>query len=39
MDMGFASLEDMATQLETTVEDLIETLTENFESATDRITK
>ena len=39
MDMGFANLEDMATQLETTVEDLAETLTENFESATDRIAK
>ena len=39
MDMGFTSLEDMATQLETTVEDLTETLTENFESATDRIAK
>lgn len=39
MDMGFASLEDMATQLETTVEDLTETLTENFKSATDRIAK
>ena len=39
MDMGFASLEDMATQLETTVEDLTETLTKNFESATDRIAK
>ena len=39
MDMGFASLEDMATQLETTVEDLTETLTGNFKSATDRIAK
>ena len=39
IDMGFANLEDMATQLETTVEDLTETLTENFESATDRIAK
>lgn len=39
MDMGFANLKDMATQLETTVEDLAETLTENFESATDRIAK
>ena len=39
MDMGFANLEDMATQLETTVEDLAETLIENFESATDRIAK
>ena len=39
MDMGFASLEDMATQLETTIEDLTKTLTENFESATDRIAK
>ena len=39
MDMGFANLEDMATQLETTVEDLTKTLTENFESAIDRIAK
>ena len=39
MDMGFASLEDMAIQLETTIKDLTETLTENFESATDRIAK
>ena len=39
IDMGFGDLEDMAKQLETTEEDLIETLTENFESAIDRIAK
>ena len=39
MDMGFDNLKDMAVQLETTEQDLIETLTENFENATDRIAK
>ena len=44
-DLGFAgsdsksSLEEMAEKLGTTTEDIIKTLIENFESATDRIAK
>ena len=38
-DMGYENLQDMANKLGVTVEDLSKTLTQNFDSAIDRITK